>query len=479
MKTIALVIGNNDYTKNAKLVNAVNDAKSISVVFEKLGYDVIYKENSTALDDVSLLQEFKDCIVKYDASIFYFAGHGFQFNGENYLASIDCPVEDPNELICGRTCIRMTEITDIIKKSPTKINIIIIDACRKSFGRGSTNSFTQINAPEGTIVAFSTSPGEGAKDVGMEGHSIYTGTLLKYIGRESLSVEELFKKVRKTVYSLSKGTQTSWEHTSLVGDFYFNTGQMVYTVEIPYDESVVKDRLFTSKGDKIDTIITDLQSCNWNKQNPAMIKFNQIQPNILDKNKQFIIGRNILQSSNYAYEVTNFMEDLNSNLIKYDNNGENHILNGILYEIYFDNNSDFRRNNLKKDNIDKIFKLRHLPQFKKSFEFINNALQPFRDDLFYIPKSDDKTIDIDILAVTKEIENVLTGEKEEVQQIESINIEGKDISKQINMLCPNGTNSIYLKKILIEYLVAPDELVNLIESIEIKKSYFNRQEDKF
>lgn len=478
MKTLALVIGNNDYTKNAKLENAVNDANSISSIFKKLSYDVIYKENSTSTDDASLLQEFEDRISNYDASIFYFAGHGFQFNGENYLASISCPVENPNENICGRTCIRMTEITDIIKKASTKVNIIIIDACRKSFGRGSSTSFTQINAPEGTIVAFSTSPGESAKDEGMEGHSIYTGTLLKYIGRELLSVEELFKKVRKTVYNLSDGTQTSWEHTSLVGDFYFNTGQMVYSVEIPYDESVVKDRIFVSKGNEIDTIIMDLKSCNYNKQNPAMSKFNQLYPEVLDNNKQFIIGRNILQSSTNAYTVSNFMENLNTNLLKYNINGENHILNGILFEVYFNSNGDFRISNFKKYYLDEIFTLRHMPKFKKSFEFINSVLQPFKDNLFYIPTSNDKIIDIDILAISKEIKNYSTGENEEVQQIESITIEGKDISKQISMLCQNGVNSIYLKNILIDFLVAPKELINLNENIEIKKLYFNYTEEE-
>lgn len=219
MKTLCLVLGNNDYDGSSKLKNAINDAYEISEVFKRLGYDVIYKHDVKSADYADLLSEYESRINSYDASIFYFAGHGFQFEGENYLAAIDCPVDNPNKHICERTCIRLTEITDIIKKSSTKVNIIIIDACRHSFGRGNTTAFTHINAPEGTIIAFSTSPGEGAKDGGMGNHSMYTGVLLRYLGIESLSVEELFKKVRKTLYHLSAGTQTSWEHTSLVGDF--------------------------------------------------------------------------------------------------------------------------------------------------------------------------------------------------------------------------------------------------------------------
>ncbi len=476
MKTLALVIGNNNYNGTSKLNNAVNDAKSVSEVFEKLGYDVIYQQDCNSSDYGKLLTEFDERIKNYDASIFYFAGHGFQFEGENYLASIECPVENPNKHICERTCIRLTEITDILKKSSTKVNIIIIDACRQSFGRGISTSFTQVNAPEGTIIAFSTSPGESAKDGGMDGHSMYTGVLLKYIGRELLSVEELFKKVRKTLYNLSSGTQTSWEHTSLVGDFYFNTGQMVYSVDIPYDESVIKDRTYVSKGDIGDDIITDLKSCNWDKQNPAMTALNSINASDLDKNKQFIIGRNILQSSRDAFNATNFIQNLSSKLKKYNVDGENHILNGILYEIYFDNNGDFRRDNLKKYNIDDIFKLRHLPIYEKSFDFIKKVLEPYKTSLYYIPSKDDELIDIDVRAEQSEIIS-FGGAKENAQLIKSITVNGKDITQAMSMLCQTGTNSLNLKKQLKEFLGAPEELINVNENIEIKKMLFEDFEE--
>ena len=475
MKTLALVIGNNKYEGDSKLDNAVNDAKSISETFEKLNYEVIFKDDCTSNQYGDILTEFESKITDFDASIFYFAGHGFQFEGENYLASIECPVEQPNKHICERTCIRLTEITDIIKKSPTKVNIIIIDACRKSFGRGSTNSFTQINAPEGTIIAFSTSPGDGAKDAGMEGHSLYTGALLKYIGRELLSVEELFKKVRKTVYNLSGGAQTSWEHTSLVGDFYFNTGQMVHSASIPYDESVVKDRTFISKGDNFGNIISDLQSCDWNKQNPAVNRFSSIQPNTLDKNQLFLIGRNMLQAGGYAHNASDFLWDLESNLIPYFTGEDNHLLNGILFEIYFDNNGDFRNGNFKRHSIDSIFKLRHLERFHKSFEFLNNALAPFKDNLFYIPTIKNVTIDVDVLAKPESIKN-WNSEEEEYQVIESITVLDKDITKEIGQISESGNNSEYLIKMLSNYLLAPKELIQLNENIAIKKMKFDLKE---
>lgn len=471
MKTLALVIGNNNYDGDSRLDNAVNDAKSIAETFERLGYEVIYRENCNTNDCSNVLTEFDAKISQADSSIFYFAGHGFQYEGENYLASTECPVENPNKHICERTCIRLTEIFDIIKKANTNVNIIIIDACRKGFSRGTTDSFIPIHTPKGTIIAYSTSPGEGAKDKGMEGHSIYTGVLLKYIGRELLSVEDLFKKVRKTVYNLTGGSQTTWEHTSLIGDFYFNTGQMVYSVSIPYDDSVVKDRTYTHKGTPIDDIIFDLKSCNWNKQNPAMDKLNLMDARTVDKDTQFIIGRNILQAGGYAHNATKFFEDLSGNLARFSNNGENHLLNGILFEIYFDSNGDFRRHNFKRHCIDKVFAIRHNPQYRKSFDFIENALVPFKEELYYIPSSNDKVIDVDILASILKTKNVI-GEEEEYQIIESIHTLSKDITKPLYKVCQTGTNLQYLKNMIANYLNAPIELVNLIVNIEIKKLAF-------
>lgn len=474
MKTLALVIGNNDYLGKGKLDNAVNDAKAISEIFERLGYEVIYKPNCSSADCSDALTEFESRISTTDSSIFYFAGHGFQFEGENYLAAIDCPVENPNKNICERTCIRLTEILDIIKKAPTTVNIVIIDACRKSFSRGNSNVFSAINTPKGTIIAFSTSPNEAAKDTGMEEHSIYTGALLKYIGRELLSVEELFKKVRKTVSNLSGGTQTSWEHTSLIGDFYFNTGQLVYSISIPYDESVIKDRTYSTNDNVISNIIADLSSCNWNRQNPAIDKFLSLPVHKVDKNQQFIIGRNILQASTNAYNVGIFMENLSNNLSPYTTiDLENHLLNGILFEVYFNNNGDFRRDNCKKHCIDKIFSIRHNSQFEKSFEFIKKAILPYEDTIYYLPSPTDTIIDVDVLA-TQQTDKNRIGEDVEYQVIESINISSRDITSQMSRYGLFGTNKLNLQQSLSDFMIAPVELININSNIELNSIIFRK-----
>lgn len=472
MKTIAFVIGNNDYFEGAQLQCAVNDASEIAKIFRRLGYDVREELNIKSEDCSRILTDFKDQIKDYDASIFYYAGHGYELEGENYLVPTNCQMPLNNSYEANRTCLRLSEILSILKKVSGKVNIVIIDACRKSFERGVSNSFAQVQVPKGTLIAFSTSPNEGAKDGnGQNGHSVYTSALLQYIGRETLSVENLFKKVRKTVYNLTNGTQTPWEHTSLIGEFFFNTGQLVYSVEIPYDEVVVKDSLFVG-GDVFGNLILELRSCDWNRQNPAMGEVRRIPVSDLNKNQQFILGRNLYQANGYAWEVQSFFENLENNLSKYNKDGENHVLNGILFEIYFDSKGDFR-NELKRHDFDRVFFLRKNPIFAKSFGFIRNVLQPYKEQLFYIPTIQDEPIDIDISAEGKNYETPW-GE-EAIQIIHKVNVDNKDITKAFSRSCTYGTNELGVKSCLSNFLTAPQDLIQIHSNISLQKIRFAKE----
>ena len=166
-----------------------------------------------------------------------------KYRGINYLPAIDCQLQYADEYSLSRESIGLNEIMHILNDNADNVNIVILDACRQELNKRCVagNSFAPINAPKGTLIAFATSPKMLAKDDGIDGHSLYTGALLKYIGSERLSVETLFKKVRQTVALLSKGKQIPWEHTSLIGDFYFNKGQMIVAKNLPYAENVIKD----------------------------------------------------------------------------------------------------------------------------------------------------------------------------------------------------------------------------------------------
>lgn len=475
MKTLALVIGNNDYHENAKLQNAVNDAKGIKNVFEKLGFTVIYKENATTSDFQHLLEETSSKINDYEAFIFYFAGHGFQFEGGNYFTAIDCQIDSITQYECKYHSIHLEEITNIIQKAPTSVNIIIIDACRSSVGRGVNTSFSQIRSPEGTIIAFSTSPGEGAKDSGMDGHSLYTGVLLQYLGKELISVEDLFKRVRKTVYNLSKKTQTTWEHTSLVGDYFFNMGQMVHSLKIPYSENVVKDKTFNAQENDVDRIIVGLKACNWHEQNPAIKKFAKLDKAILDKNKLFLVGRNILQCSEYAKDVTHYVDRLDANIKHYCVDNNNDLLNGMLFEIYFNRDGEFRHDKLKKYSLEQVFSLRHLSHYQNSFEFINNLLGQYKSELYYIPSTKDIPIDVDIKA-KNDIRQVY-GENKTYQVIDSMMVQGQEIKHLFAFQAHLFQNEKGLKEQLSKFLLAPEELINIVSTVPINSFYIYPNEE--
>lgn len=468
MRTLALVIGNNNYYKNAKLDNAINDATAMAEVFERLGFYVISKQDCSADDFSNLLYEFENCISQFDASIFYFAGHGFEIDGENYLAAIDCQIDNNNKHHFGQTCIRLTEVLNIFKKNSNKINIAIVDACRKTFDRGSAVAFSPIQAPKGTLLAFSTSPNEGASDIGFEGHSIYTGAILKFIGREHLSVEELFKKVRKTVYNISEGKQTSWEHTSLIGDYYFNTGQLVYSVSIPYDENVVKDVNYDNNSDDFGILILNLKSYNWHIQNPAVESLLKIPVNDLDKNQQFILGRNLLQSSGSAWNSSIFMESIATKILKYSIDGENHVLNGILFEIYFNAQGEFRKDKTKKHYFSEIMALRKSLAFEKSFEFIRHLLIATEYQLIYIPRKEDEIFDIDIVATPQKLNN-RHGKEDIFQVISKITWNSIDLISAISKHNVYGKDSEDLKQIISNFLSVPEKQVQINCNIELER----------
>ena len=338
--------------------------------------------------------------------------------------------------------------------------------------------FAPVQAPQGTLIAFSTSPEEGAKDAGFEGHSIYTGALLKYIGREMLSVEELFKKVRKTVYTLTGGRQTPWEHTSLIGDFYFNTGQMIHSPQLPYSDEVIKDAYFVGKADDFTTLINEVRVQDWDRQNPAFNKLITLRADQLNSNQQFILGRNLLQAGEYAYSAKNFFEDIKGNISKYNNNGENHVLNGILFEIYFDSRGEFRKDSFKLHNFEKIMTLRKEPIYKKSFDFIAELLRPFQEFRpFWMPAPDDKPVDVDIQVIQDTIDDT-TQVKVKYDIIHTIKAFSSDVTDQIRRYDLTGKGSFELKKSLANYLAAPQGLIHINSAHNINKIGFLPKDDE-
>ncbi|HEC42121.1 MAG TPA: caspase family protein [Bacteroides sp.] len=219
---VALVIGNSNYD-TGPLLNPGNDARAMAQALRETNFEVLeYVDLATKADMKRAIREFGKKIQNGGVGLFYYAGHGIQVNGKNFLiptkAKIYAEEEVEYESVDVGFALSQMEI------ARNRMNIIILDACRNNpFARSWRSAATGlafINAPTGTMIAYSTSPGSVASD-GTGSNGLYTEELLKQMQKEGMKIEDVFKSVRAEVLDKSNKQQTPWESSSLVGDFYF------------------------------------------------------------------------------------------------------------------------------------------------------------------------------------------------------------------------------------------------------------------
>lgn len=222
---LALVIGNSNYQTHP-LKNAVNDAVLIAKTLSDVGFDVVQGTDLSQRQMYRLLDEFRDKAQSADVALIYYAGHGVQVRGTNYLIPIELVAKDEFDITSRG--VNLDRIVDMFKTERGRINIIVVDACRdnpfgsaRSFG---SKGLAEIQSKPGTLIAYSTSPGNTATDSAAPGggNSIYSFALANAIASPGLSIEEAFKTVRREVLRATGGKQTPWEVTSLVVSFSFN-----------------------------------------------------------------------------------------------------------------------------------------------------------------------------------------------------------------------------------------------------------------
>ena len=217
----ALVIGNADY-KTSPLINPVNDARAMARTLRKLGFDVIERINVDQAGMKRAIWDYGKKLRQGGVGLFYFAGHGVQVAGENYLIPLKARIEgEPDLELEG---VRVTRVLAEMEKANNGMNIVILDACRnnpfaRSF-RSVSRGLAHMSAPYGTLLAYATAPGAVAAD-GDGDNGLYTSELLTAIKTPGLRVEDVFKRVRRKVRKKSRGKQVPWESTSIEGDFYF------------------------------------------------------------------------------------------------------------------------------------------------------------------------------------------------------------------------------------------------------------------
>lgn len=219
-KRVALVIGNSRY-RLAPLRNPVNDARDIAAALNSLGFEVMLVENAGLRGMEEAIDRFSK---KANGAVafFFYAGHGVQVNGENYLIPIGADMDDEGDV--RYEAVSAGRVLDNLRYSDSLLNIVVLDACRdnpfvRSF-RSTTRGLASVDAPRGSIIAFSTAPGDVAAD-GAGRNSPYASAFIRHAAKPNLSIEAFFKEVAKDVSLQTGDGQRPWISSDFLGDFSF------------------------------------------------------------------------------------------------------------------------------------------------------------------------------------------------------------------------------------------------------------------
>lgn len=224
-RRVALVIGNSSYPGVAALKNPANDASDIAGKLKKLNFNVTLKTNVGLRELLRTLTSFGDKVQPGSEVLVFYAGHGMQVRGRNYLIPVDAEIRTENSV--SSEAVDVDQLLD--KLSAARLSLVILDACRNNpferRFRGNGQGLASINAPTGTLIAYATAPGKVASD-GEGRNGLYTQELLAAMDVPGIRVEDVFKRVRTNVIRKSGEAQTPWESSSLTGDFFFNGNEI-------------------------------------------------------------------------------------------------------------------------------------------------------------------------------------------------------------------------------------------------------------
>jgi TRAP transporter TAXI family solute receptor len=228
-KRVALVIGNSSYSKLQALVNPRNDAQLMAKTLRNLGFEVVSAIDVDRIRIGRAIKAFGKALRaggRDAVGLFYFAGHGVQSRGVNYLLPLGVDIQDEADL--DIEAVSASNVLSQMRSAGNALNLVILDACRnnpfKGRLRSASRGLARIQAASGSLVAFAAAPGQAAND-GRGGNSPYTKALVQAMAVPGLTVEQVFKRARVAVEKETGGSQTPWEESSLKGDFYFKPGK--------------------------------------------------------------------------------------------------------------------------------------------------------------------------------------------------------------------------------------------------------------
>jgi uncharacterized caspase-like protein len=237
---LALLIGNQSYAE-APLQSAINDANDMADTLENLGFDVILVKDGDLKEMEDAVRKFRDQLNRREMGLFFYAGHGVQAEGVNYLIPVNADIHGVQDL--RYKTMDAGFVLDSMKSAGSKFNVVILDACRNNpfaGARGGSRGLSIMTGPTGSIIAYATAPNETAQE--RDGRNgVYTKSLLRHIKSPGLTIEEMFKQVRKDVSEETSDRQVPWENSSFRGNFCFsgcespaakaNTAEMMALIE--------------------------------------------------------------------------------------------------------------------------------------------------------------------------------------------------------------------------------------------------------
>lgn len=253
-KRVALVIGNSKYVEATPLANPVNDANDIASALKSAGFEVILGIDVDKRAFDTRVRNFGELLEGSDVAIFFYAGHGLQVGGRNYLIPTDARLANERDLDFDAVSLDLV-LKQMELGRGDKTNIVFLDACRDNpFGRNLARSMgtrsasigkglAQVETGVGTFISYSTQPGNVALD-GKGRNSPFTAALAKHVREPGRNLTSTMIEVRKDVLASTDGKQVPWDHSALTGEFYFHTdgdtGNTAMRAARPVDEAAAK-----------------------------------------------------------------------------------------------------------------------------------------------------------------------------------------------------------------------------------------------
>ncbi len=275
-KRVALVIGNGAYTKAKPLPNPSNDAADMAQTLRDLGFEVISGVNQNKRQTETLIREFGTKLAASGGiGLFYYAGHGIQVGGENYIVPVDADIPEEDEV--AYSAVPISLVLAKMQTAKNDLNIVILDACRnnpfarswRSF-RDNSNSdgLAKISPPTGTLVLYATEPGKVASD-GAGRNGLFTEALLKQLKQPNMEYDQMVRAISSDVWQKSNKQQLPWKEGNSLKEFYFSgkpdknaksnvvtIPEPVKTIPLPSVDEVLNDYYKAVGGEKAKIIKT-------------------------------------------------------------------------------------------------------------------------------------------------------------------------------------------------------------------------------